>query len=140
MLAIKNYHMPKDCDSCPFYTYRNDAEDTCKITGEGLYHVKIGERHKKCPLVAVDDNSEKTHEIILLPCPFCGNENIHMTKKPLWQEYDGSYHGYKDRYAFEVVCDKCGAHPAYYKNDTIYRSEEEAISNVVNKWNKRGSE
>ena len=67
----------------------------------------------------------------LLPCPFCGNDNIHVTKKPLWNQYDGCYHGYKDRYAFEVICDRCGAHPTYYKNDTIYRPEEEAISHVV---------
>ena len=74
----------------------------------------------------------------LLPCPFCGNDNIHITKKALWQEVDGRWSGgCKDRYAFEVVCDRCGAHPTYYKNDTIYRPEEEAISHVVNKWNSR---
>ena len=54
MVAIKNFDMPKDCDSCPFYMYHNDAEDTCKITGEGLYHVNLGERHGKCPLVNID--------------------------------------------------------------------------------------
>ena len=35
MIAIKHFNMPKDCDSCPFYTYYNDAEDDCRITGEG---------------------------------------------------------------------------------------------------------
>lgn len=73
----------------------------------------------------------------LLPCPFCGNDNIHITKKPLWHEFDGCYTGYKDRYAFEVVCNRCGAHPSYCSNDTVYRSEEEAISHVVNEWNSR---
>ena len=73
----------------------------------------------------------------LLPCPFCGNDDIHITKKPLWHEFDGRHTGYKDCYAFEVVCDRCDAHPTYYKNDTIYHSAEEAISHVVNKWNSR---
>jgi len=53
MIAIKDFDMPIECDSCPFYMYHNDAEDTCKITGEGLYHVKFGERHEKCPLVNI---------------------------------------------------------------------------------------
>ena len=57
MIAIKDFEMPKDCDSCPFYTYHSDAEDDCRITGEGLYDVKIGERHKKCPLL--EEDSEK---------------------------------------------------------------------------------
>ena len=52
MIAIRDFDMPKDCDSCPFYTYHNDAEDDCRITGEGLYHIKEGEKHPKCPLVA----------------------------------------------------------------------------------------
>ena len=61
MLAIKNFEMPKDCDSCPFYDYHNDSEDTCKITGEGLYHVNLGEYHKRCPLVDIniDDIDEQ---------------------------------------------------------------------------------
>ena len=75
----------------------------------------------------------------LLPCPFCGNDNIHITKKALWWELDDGRvrSGYKDCYEFEVVCDKCGAHPTYTKNDTVYRSKEEAMSHVVNKWNER---
>lgn len=75
----------------------------------------------------------------LLPCPFCGNDNIHITKRALWWELDDGRvrSGYKDRYEFEVVCDECGAHPTYTKNDTIYYSAEEAISHAVNTWNKR---
>ena len=55
---IKNFKMPKDCDSCPFYNYHSDAEDDCRITGEGLYHVKIGERHEKCPLVVLEQRGK----------------------------------------------------------------------------------
>ena len=56
MIVIKNMELPKDCDSCPFYTYYNDAEDDCRITGEGLHHVNVGERHSKCPLINIDIN------------------------------------------------------------------------------------
>ena len=54
MVVIKDFKMPKDCDSCPFYDYHNDVEDDCGITGDGLYHVKPGERHGHCPLVDVE--------------------------------------------------------------------------------------
>ena len=54
MIAIKNFNMPKDCDSCPFYQYHNDSDDTCSITGEGLNYVNFGEYHEKCPLVNID--------------------------------------------------------------------------------------
>ena len=54
MIAIKDFEMPKDCDSCPFYTYYNDSADDCRITGEEVQNIKPGERHHKCPLVDVD--------------------------------------------------------------------------------------
>ena len=54
MIAIKNMELPKDCDSCPFYTYYNGTEGDCRITGEDLCHVNVGERHSKCPLVNID--------------------------------------------------------------------------------------
>ncbi len=54
MIAIKDFEMPKDCNSCPFYTYYNNVEINCRITGEWLYHVKFGERHKKCPLMVLE--------------------------------------------------------------------------------------
>ena len=54
MVVIKNFEMPKDCDSCPFYTYYNDACDDCRITGEEVQNVKLGERHSKCPLVDIE--------------------------------------------------------------------------------------
>ena len=53
MIAIKDFEMPKDCDSCPFYTYYNDYADDCRITGEEVQNVKPGERHPKCPLVNI---------------------------------------------------------------------------------------
>lgn len=55
MIAIKDFEMPKDCDSCPLYNYHNEA---CRITGEGLYHVRIGERHEECPLVVFEYNKD----------------------------------------------------------------------------------
>lgn len=90
MIAIKDFDMPKDCDSCPFYTYYNDAEDDCRITGEGLYHVKIGERHEKCPLVEIKDNFDKTGHWINL------NKNN-----------DGHCDDYGDPYVKCSECDIC---------------------------------
>lgn len=65
------------------------------------------------------------------PCPFCGAE-VSVQKIPLWQ---GS-HGYQGCYQFDISC-KCGATTEYENNDSIYRSEEEAERNVINKWNQR---
>ena len=56
-LMIRDMKMPEDCDRCPLYVYRNDAEDICSITKEGLFHVKPGERHDRCPLGEI--NSDK---------------------------------------------------------------------------------
>ena len=53
MIAIKDFEMPKDCDSCPFYTYHDDYADDCGITGDEVLNVKPGERHPKCPLVDI---------------------------------------------------------------------------------------
>lgn len=68
----------------------------------------------------------------LKPCPFCGTE-VKLLKKPLWH---GS-HGYHNCFDFSVKCPKCGCTVDYIDSDTIYRSEEEAISNVVKSWNER---
>lgn len=65
-------------------------------------------------------------------CPFCGSA-VKMIKKPL---YHGT-HGYPGCYEFEVRCPECGCSIDYVDNDTIYRSEEEAIANVTKAWNKR---
>lgn len=66
------------------------------------------------------------------PCPFCGTE-VELSKNPLWQ----GGHGYYNCFEFKIVCSKCGCNVTYNKNDTIYRSEEEAIQNVIKAWNKR---
>lgn len=59
VVAIKNFEMPKDCDSCPFYTYYANHADDCRITGEELQNVKLGERHPGCPLVDVEFDYQK---------------------------------------------------------------------------------
>lgn len=71
----------------------------------------------------------------LKPCPFCGTK-VEMTKTPLW---NGS-HGYQGCYRFGVTCEKCGCTLRYIFSDTIYRTEEDAINNVIDAWNKREDE
>ncbi len=68
----------------------------------------------------------------LKPCPFCGGE-AEINKKPLWR----GNRGYKGCYEFVAVCKKCGCKVDHIKNDSIYRSEEEAQENVIKVWNKR---
>lgn len=69
------------------------------------------------------------------PCPFCGTK-VELSKNPLWQ---GS-RGYYNCFEFEIVCPKCGCNVTYNENDTVYRTEEEAINNVINVWNERKNE
>lgn len=71
----------------------------------------------------------------LKPCP-CGCKDVELKKCPLWY---GS-HGYYGCYEFKIKCNnpKCGWFLKVPKNDTVYRSEEEAKKNVINAWNKRG--
>ena len=69
---------------------------------------------------------------ILKPCPFCGSE-VNLDKSPLW---NGS-HGYHGCYEFLIRCKKCGCNITLPKNDTVYRSEETAMKNAINAWNKR---
>ena len=68
----------------------------------------------------------------LKPCPFCGS-GVLLEKKPLWF---GS-RGYFGCYEFEISCKKCGCRRRLDRNDTIYRSEKEAIKNVIEAWNQR---
>lgn len=63
-----------------------------------------------------------SREDTLKPCPFCGTK-VKLEKIPLWH---GS-HGYRDCYEFKICCEKCGCTLTYSQNDTIYRSEKEAI-------------
>ena len=51
--------MPKDCDSCPLYSYNHDEADTCCITHENLMNVDTGKRHKECPLIYVIEANNK---------------------------------------------------------------------------------
>lgn len=70
--------------------------------------------------------------IKLKPCPFCGTK-VEMMKIPLWHDS----HGYHGCYEFKIRCENCGCTLNYSQNDTIYRSEEKAMENVVNAWNRR---
>lgn len=63
-------------------------------------------------------------------CPFCGS-TVELKKEPI--------RGYGGCYSYSIRCDNCGCKLDYKKNDTVYRSDEEAIENVVPIWNKRVS-
>ena len=69
----------------------------------------------------------------LLPCPFCG-EDVYMEKISL---DEGNGHGYPGDYEFDVHCKNCGCRVNLGRNDTIYNTEEEAIINATNAWNRR---
>lgn len=71
----------------------------------------------------------------LKPCPFCGAE-VELETMPLWH----GGHGYQGCYEFIIKCKNCGAQPNYPQNDTVYRSENEAIKNVIKAWNRRVSQ
>lgn len=70
----------------------------------------------------------------LKPCPFCGSE-VSIDVNPLWSEYPTR--GYPGCYDYSITCKKCGCRLYYPNNDTVYRSEEEAIANVIVVWNTR---
>lgn len=63
-------------------------------------------------------------------CPFCGSA-VELKKEPI--------RGYGGCYSYSIRCDNCGCKLDYKRNDTVYRSDEEAIDNVVPVWNKRAS-
>lgn len=71
----------------------------------------------------------------LKKCPFCGSD-VELEEKPLWY---GNHHGYQGCYEYIIKCPNhdCGCTLDYWHNDTIYRPKEEAINNVIEKWNKR---
>lgn len=73
----------------------------------------------------------------LKPCPFCGSIPL-LEKKPLWSEHG---HGYYGCYEFDIHCPNiiCGCRVNLFNNDSIYRSEEEAIKNAIDTWNERVS-
>ena len=69
----------------------------------------------------------------LKSCPFCGNE-VEVEKIPMWY---GNGRGYNGCYKFEIKCKNCGCTVDQPKNDSIYRSEEEARKNAIKAWNRR---
>ena len=71
----------------------------------------------------------------LKPCP-CGCKNVELKKYPLWH----GTRGYIGCYKFIIECPNPNCNWILYvpKNDTIYRSEEEAKENVIKAWNQRG--
>jgi hypothetical protein len=73
----------------------------------------------------------------LEPCPFCG-EMVFMEKKPLWRtNCDGTTHGYHGCFKYDVYCRVCGCTINLPGNDTVYRTDEEAIKNVTEAWDRR---
>ncbi len=70
----------------------------------------------------------KSNASELKPCPFCGSD----VKLKKWD-----IRGYTGCFNFGIKCSKCGCVVDYVDSDTIYRSEEEAIANVVKAWNER---
>lgn len=75
----------------------------------------------------------------LKSCPFCGSD-VYLEKIPLWSTHGSINRGYVGDYEYIVKCPnivECGCSLNLHGNDTIYRSDEEAIKNVVNAWNRR---
>ena len=68
----------------------------------------------------------------LIACP-CGCKEIELKKEPLWH----GNHGYQGCYNIKLKCinPKCPWEFHFEKNDTIYRTEEEAIKNIITQWN-----
>lgn len=73
----------------------------------------------------------------LKPCPFCG-QSVIMKREPLW---NGS-HGYPGCYQYTVSCSNIDCRCSIYlgSNDTIYRSDEEAMAEAERRWNRRAGE
>lgn len=65
-----------------------------------------------------------------LKCPVCNNLPT-LIKNPLWR---GS-HGYHDCYSIKYECNGCGLLKPF-GSESIYHSEEEAISEACKLWNK----
>ncbi len=63
-------------------------------------------------------------------CPFCGC-SVSVERVPLKH--------YKGCVIFEIKCSNCGCERALTKNDSIYRTEEEARANAIAQWNERSS-
>ncbi len=99
--------------------WRKSLEDEIAKTDEKIRSLKAELN------INVESKSNITE---LKPCPFCGTK-VKIRKVPLY--------GYPGCFEFEVKCPKCGCSVDYTHNDTIYRSEKEAVANVVKMWNER---
>ena len=76
----------------------------------------------------------------LKPCPFCG-EIPYIEKKPLWRTYhDGTTHGYRGSFEYDIRCHKCGCSIPLPNNDNVYHKYDEAKQNAINAWNKRAKD
>lgn len=63
-------------------------------------------------------------------CPFCGC-SVSVERVPL-EHYQGCV-------IFEIKCLNCGCRRTLTKNDSVYRTEEEARANAIAQWNERPS-
>lgn len=70
-----------------------------------------------------------TEEIKILPCPFCGNDDISINY------YAGDY-GYRGAEAC-LSCKQCGASGATVKDNKYSLSKSEHIKIAISKWNRR---
>ena len=127
-------HSCADCFACGMHDLTHNFR--CRLTGEELPEIKFYEllaqknpKMKNCPLQ--EDNSAE-----LKPCPFCGSE-VKIKRSPLWHEYNGIMHGYKDCYEFEISCSKCGCSTYRTRADTVSLTEDIAKNIVIKNWNKR---
>ena len=66
------------------------------------------------------------------PCPFCGYKpELRITNM---ETSDSKYKMY------DLHCKVCGCTLDFTRNNTLYWSEEQALENVINKWNDRERE
>ena len=68
---------------------------------------------------------------IVKPCPFCGC-SVSVERVPLKH--------YKGCVIFEIKCLNCGCERTLMRNDSVYRTEEEARANAIAQWNERVDE
>lgn len=68
-------------------------------------------------------------KITLLPCPFCGSDNLSV-------RYNPGSHGYTASSSY-IFCNTCGAKSGEIKEYTGSLSKEDSIKISINLWNKR---
>jgi Lar family restriction alleviation protein len=66
------------------------------------------------------------------PCPFCGYKPELKTLNMVTA--DGKYK------IFTIRCRLCGCTIDFTRNNTLYWSEEQALENVISRWNDRKGE